>query len=106
MLSLLLKGPFNSLSPFLPPPPDLPGIQDTGTFIIPLKTLKGTDFFFPFPPVREMSPLTHHQADMPVVTQRWLKPRDSLPVGLLSQRLLQAQMVSRARFKAWQWGRL
>lgn len=48
MLSLLLKGPFNSLSPSLPSPPDLPGIQDTGTFITPLKILKRTDLIFFF----------------------------------------------------------
>lgn len=105
MLSLLLKGPFNSLSPSLPPPPDLPGIQDTGTFITPLKTLKGTDLFFfflPVPPLREMSPLTSHQAYVPAVTHRRLRPQDNLPVGLLSQ----DRVAPRARFKAWQWGGL
>lgn len=105
MLSLLLKGPFNSLSPSLPPPPDLPGIQDTGTFITPLKTLKGTNLFFfflPVPPLREMSLLTGHQSYVPAVTHKPLRPQDNLPVGLLSQHLLWAQMAPRVRFKAWQ----
>lgn len=111
MLSLLLKGLFNSLSPSFPPPPDLPGIQDTGTFITPLKTLKGTDlsfffFFSPVPPLREMSPLTGHQAYVPAVMHRQLWPQDSPPVGLFGQHLLRARMIPRARFKVWQWGGL
>lgn len=108
MLSLLLKGPFNSLSPSLPPPPDLPGIQDTGTFITPLKILKRTDlifFFLPVPPFREISPVMGHQGFMPAVTHRWLQSQDSLP-GCLSQHLPWAQMAPSAKFKAWLWGGL
>lgn len=77
MLSPLLKGPFNSLSPS-PPSLDLPGMQDTGTFITPLQTWKGTDLFFACStPCRALSPLLSHQAYVPAAMHTQLRHQDS-----------------------------
>lgn len=66
--SQLLKGPFNPL-PASTPPLDLPGMQDTGTFITPLQALKGTDHFCACstPHGEPPAPLGH-QAYVPLAT--------------------------------------
>lgn len=66
--SQLLKGPFNPL-PASTPPLDLPGMQDTGTFITPLQALKGTDHFCACStPHGEPSAPPGHQAYVPLAT--------------------------------------
>lgn len=75
--SRLLKGPFNSLSASTPPL-DLPGMQDTGTFITPLQAFRGTDHFCACStPHRELSALLGHQAYVPLATRTLPRHQDS-----------------------------